>query len=62
MSPQAPLTVGAIRDSLGTFIPGFLIFSVVGWWLFVAGFLLPKTILQKAQLPGPASPTTPVPE
>ena len=58
----SPLVVGAMRDSLGSFIPGFLIFSVVAWFLFVAGFLLPKTSLQSAQLPGPEASTTPVPE
>ena len=50
----APLAVGAIRDSFGTFIPGFLIFNVVGWWLFFSGFLLPKTSPQDAQVPEPA--------
>ena len=58
----APLVVGAIRDSLGTFIPGFLIFCVLGWWLFVAGFLLPKTRPQGAQVPEPAPSTISVQE
>ncbi len=53
----SPLVVGAIRDTWGTFVPGFLIFSLVGWWLFVAGFFLPKTGTQDAVLPIPAEST-----
>ena len=48
----APIVVGAMADSLGTFKPGFLIFCVVGWWLFVAGFLLPKTTPRKGAAEG----------
>ena len=50
----APLVVGAMRDSMGTFVPGFLIFSALAWFLFAAGFLLPKAGFQGAQAPGPA--------
>ena len=53
----SPLVVGAIRDITGTFIPGFLIFSLVGWWLFAAGFFLPKTGVQDAVLPVPEEAT-----
>ena len=53
----SPLAVGAIRDTAGTFIPGFLIFTVIGWWLFISGFLLPKTGLQKPQPAEPSAST-----
>lgn len=38
----SPIVVGAIRDSSGGFAPGFMIFAVGAWFLFVAGMLLPK--------------------
>ena len=38
----SPLVVGAMRDTLGSVIPGFLLFGVLAWFLLVAGFLLPK--------------------
>ena len=38
----SPLVVGALRDTLDSFIPGFLLFGVLAWFLLVAGFLLPK--------------------
>ena len=47
----SPMTVGAMRDSLDTFIPGFLIFSVLAWFLVFVGFLLPKIGLQRAPVP-----------
>ena len=59
---SSPLIVGAIRDALGTFIPGFLIFCGLGGFLFVAGFLLPKTIPKRAQVPEPVPSITPVQE
>ena len=58
----SPLVVGAIRDRLGGFIPGFLIFSGVAWLLFISGLLLPKTGPRRAQSPDPATPTTTVQE
>ncbi len=58
----SPLVVGAMRDSLGTFVPGFLVFGAVAWFLVVAGFLLPKAGPRKAQLPGPEAPSTPIQE
>ena len=50
----APLVVGVMRDYLGTFVPGFLTFSVLAWFLFVAGFLLPKLGVPGTSLPGPS--------
>ena len=47
----APLVVGAMRDAMDTFIPGFLIFAGLAWFLFVAGFLLPKTAVQREPVP-----------
>jgi cyanate permease len=38
----SPLIIGAIRDATGTFVPGFIIFAVGAWFLFVAGILLPR--------------------
>ena len=39
----APLTVGAITDVTGSFLPGLTIFAVLAWSLGIAGFLLPET-------------------
>ena len=39
----APLLVGASADLLGTYVPGFGIFSILAWRLVVAGLLLPET-------------------
>lgn len=39
----SPIVVGAIRDATGTFVPGFTIWATGAWFLFVAGFLLPKS-------------------
>ena len=55
----APLVVGAMRDSSGSFTPGFLVFAVLAWFLFIAGFLLPKAapppmVPESAAAPGPA--------
>ena len=58
----APLAVGALRDSLDSFIPGFLIFAVLAWFLFVSGFLLPKAETLTGPSPGPAESTMPVQE
>ena len=43
----APLVVGGLRDIVGSFIPGFLVFAVIAWFLFIAGLLLPN--LQASQ-------------
>ena len=49
----SPLVVGAMRDSLDSFTPGFLVFALLSWFLFVAGFLLPRGGPQGSE--GPAS-------
>ncbi len=58
----SPITVGAMKDGLGTFVPGFLIFAVLAWFLFISGFLLPKTSPRVSELPGPAAPPAPAHE
>ena len=39
----APLTVGAIADVTGSFVPGLALFAILAWSLGVAGFLMPET-------------------
>lgn len=39
----APLTVGAIADVTGSFVPGLALFAVLAWSLGVVAFLLPET-------------------
>ena len=39
----APLTVGAIADVTGSFLPGLALFAVLAWSLGIVGFLLPET-------------------
>ncbi|MCE2463444.1 MAG: hypothetical protein J4F46_05980, partial [Dehalococcoidia bacterium] len=48
----APLVVGILRDSTGSFTPGFLVFGLLAWFLFVAGFLLPNTGDRRLGPPG----------
>ncbi len=55
----SPLVVGAMSDGLGTFIPGFLIFSILAWFLFVAGFLLPEIGTRIISVTGPQTPSIP---
>lgn len=38
----SPLVVGAVRDLVGSFIPGFAIFAVGAWFLLLAGVALPR--------------------
>ena len=38
----SPIVVGGLRDLTGSFVPGFLIFAVLAWWLLLSGILLPK--------------------
>ena len=38
----APVVVGASRDVLGTFVPGFLVWALGAWALVAAGVLLPR--------------------
>jgi MFS family permease len=39
----APIVIGASRDILGTFVPGFTIWAIGAWALLAAGILLPET-------------------
>ena len=39
----APLTVGALTDVTGSFVPGLTLFAILAWSLGIAGFLLPET-------------------
>lgn len=39
----SPITVGAIRDITGGYLPGFIIFAVGACFLVIAGVVLPKT-------------------
>jgi cyanate permease len=38
----APILVGALRDSSGSFFPGFAICAAFSWSLLIAGLLLPR--------------------
>ena len=38
-----PLTVGAIRDLTGSYLPGLALFAALAWSLGIGGFLLPET-------------------
>ena len=40
----SPIVVGAIRDYWGTFVPGFMIWAIGAWLLFIAGFTLPPSV------------------
>ena len=40
----SPLAVGGMADWLDSFIPGFVLFSVLAWFLVAAGFILPRTM------------------
>ena len=39
----SPLVVGALVDSTGSYLPGFLIFIILSFGMMVAGLLLPET-------------------
>ena len=54
----SPLVVGAIKDVYDSFIPGFLLFSILAWFLVVAGFMLPKSYAPKTPLPDVPVPAT----
>ena len=58
----APLVVGIMKDSTGSFTPGFLIFGLLAWFLFVAGFLLPGTGGRMAQPPSAVASLAPAPD
>ena len=49
----SPIVVGGLRDLTGSFVPGFLIFAVLAWWLLLSGLLLPKGDGLEAPLPSP---------
>ena len=52
----SPLVVGGMADELDSFIPGFVLFSVLAWFLVAAGFMLPKAIQHTDPALGPAAP------
>lgn len=39
----APVLVGALRDSTGSFIPGFVLFTLGSWTLVLGAIMLPET-------------------
>jgi len=39
----SPLTVGAITDLTGNYLPGLALFAILSWSLGISGFLLPET-------------------
>ena len=43
MTFLSPLTIGVTTDLLGSYLPGFALFSVLAWSLGVSGVLLPET-------------------
>ncbi len=43
----SPIVVGASRDILGTYVPGFSIWAILAWSLLLAGFLLPERDIAK---------------
>ena len=45
----APLTVGAIADVTGSFLPGLALFAILAWSLGIVGFLLPETGTARAE-------------
>ena len=44
----SPIVVGASRDLLGTFIPGFTIWAVLAWALLGTGIFLPRKVRSAA--------------
>ena len=58
----SPLAVGAMADGLDSFIPGFVLFSVLAWFLVAAGFMLPRVMRQTEPTPAGASPKIHEPE
>ena len=39
----SPLTIAALTDLSGSYLPGLALFSVLAWSLGLSGFLLPET-------------------
>ena len=58
----SPLVVGALKDTVDSFVPGFIIFSVLAWFLVVAGFLLPRTDPHGAERQDPSPSAAPAQE
>ena len=46
----SPIVVGAIRDVTGSFLPGFLIFAALSWWLLVAGIMFPSGEVRRGRM------------
>lgn len=45
----APILTGALRDWTGSFVPGFVLFTLSCWTLVAAGLLLPETAPRAAR-------------
>ena len=52
----APIVVGGLRDLTGSYLPGFLIFAGLSWWLLLAGILLPDSETVQEPSPQPITP------
>ena len=52
----SPLLVGGMRDSLDSFIPGFMVFAALAWTLVAVGLLLPE-LPRRAEAPELVGPT-----
>ena len=39
----SPLAVGVLKDGTGTYLPGFVLFAVIAWFLVLAGFMMPDS-------------------
>ena len=51
----SPLAVGALKDGTGSYVPGFLLFAVLAWFLVAAGFMMPDTRSRQGEKAGPAA-------
>lgn len=43
LSSASPLVVGWLRDSTGSYVPGFAIWAAYSWVVAIGGYLLPET-------------------
>ena len=43
----SPIVVGAMRDSSGSFLQGFLVCAVPGWAVLLTGLFLPREVVSK---------------
>ena len=48
-----PILVGVIRDSTGSFFPGFVICAAASWTLMMAGVLMPRNAVAFSPTPEP---------